>query len=222
MRRFFSLLAQHRLPWVTLAVFLHAVFFVSLPTATVPPALPSLPPIQVSLVEPQKTENTAPTVVPPKPQVPKPKPKKPKSTPQPVAEKSPEPVAEETPETPEAVEETPQEVALPTPATPPSPPTAAPSNYVAARFDADYLDNPRPKYPAMSRKMREEGQVFLRVRVTPEGTAAQVEVKTGSGSERLDKAAVAAVQKWRFVPARQGNANVASWVVVPISFHLES
>lgn len=90
-----------------------------------------------------------------------------------------------------------------------------------ARFDADYLRNPAPPYPPMSRKMREEGRVVLRVLVTPEGTAGSLEIKTSSGSARLDEAALRTVRQWKFIPARRGDAPVQSWVLVPVIFKLE-
>jgi len=60
--------------------------------------------------------------------------------------------------------------------------------------------------------------VQLRVKVTPEGHAAQVELKRSSGYQRLDLVALDTVRSWRFVPARQGSTSVAAWVVVPIAF----
>ena len=90
-----------------------------------------------------------------------------------------------------------------------------------ARFDAGYLRNPAPPYPAISRRMREEGKVTLRVLVTPHGTAESVEVKTSSGSVQLDEAASRTVRQWRFVPARRGDTAVQSWVLVPVIFKLE-
>ena len=39
---------------------------------------------------------------------------------------------------------------------------------------------------------------------------------------RLDEAARNAVQRWKFVPARRGDEPVSAWVIVPISFVLES
>jgi periplasmic protein TonB len=98
----------------------------------------------------------------------------------------------------------------------------APAQIFAPRFDADYLDNPAPAYPPLSRRMGEHGRVLLRVHVTPDGNAAQVEIRESSGFERLDKAARDTVQRWRFVPARQGDRGVAAWVLVPISFSLRS
>ncbi len=90
-----------------------------------------------------------------------------------------------------------------------------------ARFDADYLRNPAPPYPAISRRMGEEGKVILRVLVTPEGTPATVEVRTSSGSQRLDESAMRTVRQWKFVPARRGDMAEQSWVLVPVIFKLE-
>lgn len=93
---------------------------------------------------------------------------------------------------------------------------------VPPRFDADYLDNPAPVYPALSRRLGEQGRVLLRVYVLADGSVGQVEVRESSGFERLDRAARETVVRWRFVPARQGERPVAAWVLVPISFSLRS
>ncbi|MCC7313005.1 MAG: TonB family protein [Sulfuritalea sp.] len=86
----------------------------------------------------------------------------------------------------------------------PSTVAATPAPIVPPRFDADYLRNPAPEYPAVSRRMGEEGRVVLRVRVSVQGSPLAVELKQSCGFIRLDEAARAAVEKWRFVPARQG------------------
>lgn len=105
----------------------------------------------------------------------------------------------------------------------PAPAPAAPASVpvTAARFDADYLANPKPVYPVTSRRMGEEGKVVLRVKVSPGGTPAAVEVRQSSGFPRLDEAAMSAVEHWRFVPARRGDEAVESWVSVPIVFSLQ-
>jgi protein TonB len=95
-----------------------------------------------------------------------------------------------------------------------SPPVTPP------RFDAAYLDNPAPIYPASAKRLREQGRVLLRVLVTAQGTAERIEVARTSGVEVLDRAALDAVRRWRFVPARQGDAAVAAFVHVPIVFSL--
>lgn len=103
---------------------------------------------------------------------------------------------------------------------PPAPPAAEPVSQ--ARFDADYLKNPAPPYPPLSRKIGEEGKVILRVSVNPQGSADSVEIKTSSGSQRLDESAQRTVRNWKFIPAKRGDTAVQSWVLVPIIFKLES
>lgn len=101
-------------------------------------------------------------------------------------------------------------------------PVSAPVAITAARFDADYLHNPKPDYPRISRRLGEEGMVLLRVYVSTEGLADKVELKLSSGFSRLDQAAQETVGRWRFVPARRGDEAIAAWVQVPITFQLES
>ena len=103
----------------------------------------------------------------------------------------------------------------------PLPPPPPPPVVTAARFDADYLNNPAPEYPSLSRRRREEGRVHLLVRVNADGSAAEVSVQGSSGFQRLDDAAQEAVRRWRFVPARRGEQPIAASVVVPIVFRLE-
>jgi len=106
-------------------------------------------------------------------------------------------------------------------ATAPSEPPAPPAQIVLPRFDADYLQNPPPVYPLMSRRAGEQGRVMLRVVVRSDGTPQSVEVRNSSGWQRLDEAALDAVRRWRFVPARQGNTPISAAVIVPIVFSLE-
>ena len=113
--------------------------------------------------------------------------------------------------------------AVPAPAAAPAHPTAvAEAAPTAPRFDADYLHNPAPAYPAMARRNGEEGRVQLSVRVSAQGRAEQVEVRHSSGYARLDETALATVRQWRFVPARRGEEAVAASVLVPIVFRLEN
>lgn len=127
------------------------------------------------------------------------------------------PVAVETPASrPSAAAPAPAHSPAPVPA-----PAAAPKT-VAPRFDAAYLSNPAPVYPPLSRRLGEEGKVVLRVHVEPDGQPSHVELRTSSGFARLDEAALGAVRRWRFVPARRGDEAVAAWVLVPLNFTLNS
>lgn len=96
------------------------------------------------------------------------------------------------------------------------------ANETAPVFSAEYLNNPAPAYPRLSRRLGEQGKVLLRVRVTVEGRAAQILEAQSSGSARLDEAARQAVRQWRFVPAQRGGRAVEAWVIVPIVFTLET
>ncbi|MBE0621715.1 MAG: TonB family protein [Burkholderiales bacterium] len=100
--------------------------------------------------------------------------------------------------------------------------SAAQATWTPPRADAAYLNNPKPEYPAVSLRLGETGRVVLNVLVSATGAAEQVNVHTSSGSERLDQAAVKAVKKWKFIPARRGDEAVAAQVLVPITFKTES
>jgi protein TonB len=88
-------------------------------------------------------------------------------------------------------------------------------------FHADYLSNPQPEYPPLSRRMHEQGTVMLRVHVTVEGRADEVKLQKSCGYGRLDSAAIETVRRWRFSPARCGGMPVADWVNVPFRFELQ-
>lgn len=103
------------------------------------------------------------------------------------------------------------------------PPYSAPENQLStpARYNANYLNNPAPIYPPTARRRGEQGRVMLRVQVSSSGQAQDVQLYTSSGSSALDDAAIQAVRRWRFVPAKQGETPIAAWVQVPILFQLE-
>ena len=198
-----------------------------------------LPPMDVSLVAAEAPQPVAaPTPPPPPPppkkaEPPKPKPLPPK--PKPVkkivkpAEPKPElpkrevaPAREETPEPPPPAPASPVHSEAPPverPArTEPRPAAVAP--VTQASFNAAYLHNPKPAYPAAARQRGWEGTVKLRVRVSAGGEAEQVDIQQSSGYDLLDESALEAVRQWRFIPAKRGETPIASSVVVPLAFHL--
>lgn len=103
-----------------------------------------------------------------------------------------------------------------------SAPAASDAENHPALYRTAYLHNPEPPYPERSRELGEQGRVLLRVLVSPEGRASQIDIVDSSHSRRLDEAARAAVADWRFVPARQDGTAIASHILVPISFSLQS
>ncbi len=196
------------------AVALHVIAVMALlQYEPVRSALTQAVPLMVSLITPPVEKPTV---------LPKPLPVKPKV--QQVRPVEPPPVmtaAAEAPSPrvapPPAPEPIPVEIVAPVaPA-----PSAPPARVVPPNFNADYLKNPPPVYPATARRQGQQGRVMLRVLVNAAGGADQVEIRRSSGHGMLDSAALEAVRQWRFVPARQGDQPVAAWVLVPITFTLE-
>lgn len=87
--------------------------------------------------------------------------------------------------------------------------------------DADYLQNPKPAYPAMSKRLGEQGKVVVRVLIGVDGMAQKAEIRQSSGFDRLDQAALTTTQRWRYVPGKRGGVAEAMWFNVPINFVLE-
>lgn len=206
---------SHRIG-VAAAITLHiAVLAALLSYAPVRQAVLDAAPIMVNYIVPPVVEK------PPEP--PKPLPVRPKATPPRPAE--PAPLLAITAEAPATFETPVPEVVKPLPPiqeAPPPAPAAPALPTIPPNYNAAYLDNPPPSYPPLARRNGEQGRVLLRVHVTAGGVAEAVELRTSSGSPRLDQAALETVKRWRFVPARQGDQPVAAWVLVPINFTLEN
>lgn len=77
--------------------------------------------------------------------------------------------------------------------------------------DASYRGNATPDYPALSRRLGEQGVVVLKVLISPAGRADEIQVQKSSGFKRLDDAAISAIRDWRFIPASQAGIPVAAW-----------
>ena len=199
---------------------------------TTPPAASQEATLIASLIqlETPKAEPEPPKPLPVEP------PPEPKPEPKPVKKEKPKPKPKVKPK--ELITSTAEPLPEPAPAAPvvearPPAPTPAPAAPVrgtpmadtprtAPRFDAAYLNNPAPQYPPISRRLGEAGQVLLRVHVTPEGNPKEIQIHRSSGYDRLDATARAAVERWRFVPAKQGEYAIAAWVIVPINFTLRN
>ncbi|PYC46117.1 energy transducer TonB [Pseudomonas soli] len=217
---------RDKLTLVLLVLALHgavAYWINQAPTPALPIVPPQIPPMTIEfaapappVVELPPPAPAAPVVEPPPPVIdelaakPKPKPKvlpKPVAKPQPKPQPKPKPV--------EAPPPTPTPVAAPAPPAPPAPAPVTPASATAA-----YLKNPAPEYPQMAQRRGWEGTVLLRVEVLPSGKPGQIQIQKSSGRDALDAAALAAVKRWSFVPAKQGEVAQVGWVSVPIDFKL--
>ena len=205
-------------------VLFHAVALWALQTGLLRRAAEIVIPAQVlaEFITPPAPEakEPPPTVQPP----PKPVQRQPvvrQQAPRPVAKPDPLPA----PNAPMGVAEAvpaPVTEAPPTPAAPPAPPSPpAPPRIELPSSNAGYLNNPKPTYPAISRRLGEQGKVVLRVFIDAEGSPQQIEIRQSSGYERLDQQALDAVRRWRFVPGKRNGVPEAMWNIVPINFVLE-
>ena len=163
-----------------------------------PVARPSPAPVKLDKPAPQRAE-AAPQKAP---------------LPQTVAEPAPTLQTSQVPDAP-AGPAAPQQPA-PLAATPVAPSTAVqpPSS------DADYLQNPEPRYPDTSKRLNEQGTSTIRVLIGADGLAQQAEIGKSSGFDRLDRAALATVMRWRYVPGKRNGVPEPMWFSVPIVWKL--
>ena len=159
---------------------------------------------------------------PPRKQTVKPEPRMPALPPPPmpvaIADPTPAPNAPTGVTTPQPP---PPPIAAPVAAAAPPAPPAAPARVVLPSSDADYLQNPKPAYPPISKRLGEQGKVIVRVLIGVDGNAQKAEVRQSSGFDRLDQAALATVLRWRYVPGKRGGVAETMWFNVPINFVLE-
>lgn len=218
-----------------LAVLLHVgVFFwyITRPAPLPFSAAAPLPMIAMVLSAPPAPNQAATQpVVPPQPMKPKvtkklqPKPvKKPNPKPKPVHRDA---VVKQAVKPVEKAQEEPESAPEPVPApaapavTHHAPATPRNERYTPSSSNANYLNNPIPDYPMSARENHWQGRVLLRVFISASGHCEKLFVQRSSGHAELDDSALAAVKKWRFVPAKRGDTPEASWATVPIDFELD-
>ena len=84
----------------------------------------------------------------------------------------------------------------------------------------DHAHNPKPAYPLALRDLGVSGVVWLRVWVDNTGRPREIELAKGSGYRLFDEAALRAVQHWRFIPAKNEQQSLASWVEFAVRFEI--
>ncbi|MCB1874858.1 MAG: energy transducer TonB [Chromatiales bacterium] len=83
-----------------------------------------------------------------------------------------------------------------------------------------YSANQAPTYPRSLRRRGIEGKVLVRAAVDIQGRCERVEIVRSSGYSLFDQAALEAVERWHFQPARRGERVVTAAVEIPIVFRL--
>lgn len=157
-----------------------------------------------------------------KPAPPKPVAEKPRVKPVPVSPSTTEAMAVSTPAPAEFVE---------TQATPVLAPVVPAPIAADTQADAEAAYKARVRqavaehkhYPALARRMREEGRVVVAFTLDSSGALVAVHIKQSSGSERLDEAALQAVRDAApFPPFPEGSARQRWEFSLPLSFMLDS
>ncbi len=177
-----------------------------------PPAPPEKQPLRKQMPEPAKVETPRPPEPPPPRQL---------VAQAPVTSPA-EPVAPPPPSLP-AVSPAPAPVTAP-PA-PPTPPPEAPRPAgpvtLGSELSVACPQRTPPVYPAVSRRLGEEGKVVLRVELDEGGDVSKASVQSSSGYSRLDEAALAAIKGWRCQPALRDGKPVRAVALQPFNFVLE-
>lgn len=109
-----------------------------------------------------------------------------------------------------------------TPAPAPVAAVSAPPSPGAPKLvtSVELIREPQMVYPAMSKRMGEQGKVVLLVLVSENGKPDQVQVKTSSGFTRLDEAGRQAVLRAIFKPYMEDGRAIPVYVTLPIAFNL--
>jgi len=78
-----------------------------------------------------------------------------------------------------------------------------------------------PEYPVQLKRDGVSGVVTVKCTIDEKGNVTDTRVEKTT-NDAFDEAAVAAVRKWRFKPAQQDGAPVATKVTIPIKFVVEN
>jgi len=202
-------------------VLFHVAALWALQTGLIRRAAEVVVPVEIlsQFIDPPKPVEPPPPPPPPPPQPPQPKREivKAPPPPRPMAIREPKPVP--APDAPVGVAEPPP----PAPIAPPAPPAPAPPAPPAVQLpstDADYAQSCKPVYPAMSKRLGEQGRVVVKVVVGADGLPQKVDIKRSSGFERLDEAARESMLRCRFVPGKVNGAAQTMAYDAPVNFVL--
>ena len=75
-------------------------------------------------------------------------------------------------------------------------------------------------YPELAKEAGIEGKVYIKAFINVKGSVVSAKVLKGIPNTGLDEAAIKAVKKSRWYPARQRDKKVGVWITIPIDFSL--
>ena len=88
--------------------------------------------------------------------------------------------------------------------------------------DRNIFFNPKPIYPLISRRMREQGAVHLKLCIDERGRVEHVQLVKSSGYEKLDRSAIEGVREWKFSALETKDQALSHCYHLPVHFRLET
>ncbi len=104
---------------------------------------------------------------------------------------------------------------------PPPPPDGPQVKFIPYDDPPKPLSPIRPKYPEIAQEAGIEGTVIVQVFVDKKGRVKETSILKGIPNTGLDEAAIEAIRKTRFKPAKQRERAVGVWISIPVNFKLK-
>jgi len=197
-----------------------ALLYVAMSYKLIPPPQEAVT-LFVNLINPPPKKEE-----PPPPEPPKPPPKKVELVKEKPIVRPPAPIlVAEVPVTSETEPVAPPPPPQPIIETPPAPAVEEPAKpaqpvMMSSELSLACPDRNPPTYPAISRRLGEQGQVKLKVELDEAGRVISARVAESSGYKRLDEAGLAAVKNWRCNAATRDGKAVRAFALQPFDFIL--
>ena len=104
----------------------------------------------------------------------------------------------------------------------PPPPPSGPKVVFIPYDDPPVAMSPiRPVYPEIAQEAGIEGVVIVQAFIDERGRVKETLILKGVPNTGLDEAAMSAIKKTRFRPAKQRERAVGVWISIPVNFRLK-
>ena len=104
---------------------------------------------------------------------------------------------------------------------PPPPPSGPQVKFIPYDDPPVPLTPIKPKYPEIAQEAGIEGTVFIQAFIDKKGRVIETTIIKGIPNTGLDEAAIEAIRKTRFRPAKQRERAVGVWISIPVNFKLK-
>ena len=104
----------------------------------------------------------------------------------------------------------------------PPPPPSGPKVVFIPYDDPPVAMTPiRPVYPEIAQEAGIEGVIVVQAFIDEKGRVKETQILKGDPNTGLDEAAMDAIRKTRFKPAKQRERAVGVWISIPVNFRLK-